>query len=125
MNNYCKKITGKLGEDIAVNELLKSGYTILERNFTKRCGEIDIICRKNDIICFVEVKTRHNPIKALPREAVNLKKQKRIKETAEKYIYEIGNIDSNIYSFNFRFDVAEIMIIEDDIYFNYIENAFC
>jgi putative endonuclease len=49
--------TGELGEDLAVKYLKNKGFTIIERNFTRKWGEIDIISRKKDIIHFVEVKS--------------------------------------------------------------------
>lgn len=114
------KITGDKGEDIVLKELLNMGYTLLERNFRKKCGEIDIIVKKDDTIAFVEVKTRINPVMGLPREAVDFKKQKKIKNTAFMYIAE-----NEIYNYNFRFDIGEVMVLDDTVYFNYIENAFC
>jgi Holliday junction resolvase-like predicted endonuclease len=51
-----KKI-GKLGEDIAEIYLKGKGFGILGRNYLKKCGEIDIIAKKDEVIHFVEVKT--------------------------------------------------------------------
>ncbi len=48
---------GRLGEDLAIKHLLKSGFTILDRNFSRPWGEIDIIAMKRDVIYFLEVKT--------------------------------------------------------------------
>ena len=50
--------TAVIGEDIAVNYLKKKGYKIIERNFRKGYGEIDIIALKKNVLVFVEVKTR-------------------------------------------------------------------
>ncbi|HIT72241.1 YraN family protein [Tyzzerella sp. An114] len=110
---------GSFGEDVTERQLLKKGYEILKRNFRKKCGEIDIIAKKDDTIAFVEVKTRINPVMGLPREAVDIRKQKHIKDTAMLYISE-----NQFYDTNFRFDVAEVMILDKNVYFNYIENAF-
>lgn len=52
-----RQITGKIGEDIAETFLVKRGYSIVERNYSKKAGEIDIICKKDGILHFVEVKT--------------------------------------------------------------------
>ena len=49
---------GNLGEDIAADFLKKKGYKIIERNFKKRYGDIDIVAKEGDTISFVEVKTR-------------------------------------------------------------------
>jgi putative endonuclease len=48
---------GKFGEDIACVFLKKHGYRILERNYLKKWGELDIIAKKAKKLCFVEVKT--------------------------------------------------------------------
>jgi len=47
---------GRLGEDIAVRYLANRGYTIRGRNYKKKCGELDIIAEKDDVLHFVEVK---------------------------------------------------------------------
>ena len=49
--------TGEMGENIAVRFLMKQGYSILERNYTKKWGEIDIIAEKEGKLHFVEVKS--------------------------------------------------------------------
>ena len=55
-----RRTIGDFGEEIALKYLEKKGYQILDRNFLKPYGEIDIIAIKNDILTFVEVKTRKN-----------------------------------------------------------------
>lgn len=49
--------TGELGERIATEFLKNKGFSIIERNYTKKVGEIDIVAEKEDMIHFVEVKT--------------------------------------------------------------------
>ena len=48
---------GEIGEDIACKFLVKQGFDIIERNFTRKCGEIDIVAKKNKKIHFIEVKS--------------------------------------------------------------------
>lgn len=48
---------GKLGEDIAVHYLELKGFSIVERNFSKKTGEIDIVSRKHGVLHFIEVKS--------------------------------------------------------------------
>lgn len=64
------KDIGKRGEDFAANFLRKKGYRIIERNFKKRYGEIDIVARDKDILVFVEVKTRKSTEFGSPLEAI-------------------------------------------------------
>ena len=49
--------TGEIGENIAVKFLVKHGFSILDRNYTKKWGEIDIVARKDDKLYFIEVKS--------------------------------------------------------------------
>jgi len=48
---------GELGENIATRFLVKHGYSIIERNYTKKWGEIDIIAEKHNKLYFIEVKS--------------------------------------------------------------------
>ncbi|MFH0906823.1 MAG: YraN family protein [bacterium] len=88
-----KRKLGDLGEQIAVDYLKKQRYKILERNYQKPWGEIDIIAQdKNKNIVFVEVKTRKkdntliNP--CFPEQNINFQKKQRLIRTAKTYILE-------------------------------------
>jgi putative endonuclease len=59
--------TGKLGEAIAEKYLRDKGYSIIERNYRQRCGEIDIIAKKDNVVHFVEVKAG-NVMGPFPKE---------------------------------------------------------
>lgn len=52
-----KEKIGDLGERIAIRYLKNKGFKVVERNYRKKWGEIDIICRKGRITYFIEVKT--------------------------------------------------------------------
>ena len=52
-----KQKIGEFGENIAVKFLLKQGFDILDRNYTKKWGEIDIVAEKNNKLYFIEVKS--------------------------------------------------------------------
>ena len=95
---------GKDKEALAVEYLKKSGYSILERNFYSRAGEIDIIARDRDTIVFVEVKYRKAAGFGIPEEAVNLPKQGKIYKAAMYYIYKCHK-SSNVPC---RFDVIAV-----------------
>lgn len=49
--------TGEIGENVAVRFLVKHGYAIVERNYTKKWGEIDIVAEKGNKLYFIEVKS--------------------------------------------------------------------
>lgn len=104
-------------EKIARNYLLDKGYVILEENFNCRLGEIDVIAVKDGNIHFIEVKGRLNTEHGYPREAVNIRKQKRIILVAKYYFMLMGNDDVPC-----QFDVVEIIFENKEI--NHIENAF-
>ena len=79
----------KIGEDRedAVCRCLEShGWTILERNFRARSGEIDIIAREGPVLVFVEVKYRRSPCAGYGSEAVGKRKQKTMEHTALLYL---------------------------------------
>lgn len=98
------KNKGFAGEEAALNHLLQKGYRLLERNFSTRLGEIDLIMRKEDLISFIEVKWRSSEYSGLPYEAVNYKKQKTIIKTAQIYIQK-----KQLYDFDFSFDIVSII----------------
>ena len=77
--------TAILGENEAAKYLSSKGYTILERNYSKRYGEIDIVAVKNKTLVFVEVKTRTSSQFGSPLEAITPWKLKSVVRTAEYY----------------------------------------
>lgn len=111
MNNREK---GSFGEEKAVKYLKHRFYKILETNYRRKTGEIDIIAKKDGYIIFVEVKYRKTTSMGLPREAVTPFKQGQIKRTAQMYIIE------NNPNCDMRFDVIEILGNKIE----HIKNAF-
>ncbi len=118
MSNY-KKDLGALGEGKACEFLLENGYEILERNFRCKAGEIDIIAMKDNVMVFVEVKTRTSTAFGMPSEAVNHKKQEKYFKTALYYINETGSRNTA-----FRFDIIEIMFDKGNVSINHIIDAY-
>ncbi|MPQ32318.1 YraN family protein [Clostridium estertheticum] len=120
MKTFNKDI-GKFGEEIAETFLKNLGYKVIDKNFSCKCGEIDIIAIHKDYICFIEVKTRYGINFGIPAESVTLCKQHKIYKTAQVYILKKNIIDSN-----FRFDVIEVLLKNDnnDFLVNHIEDAF-
>ena len=103
------KTSGNTGEVLAENFLKKKGYLVLERNFSTKIGEIDLICRDKDYIVFVEVKTRDASTLISPKEAVTPAKQSKIKKTALAYLSAIEK------EMNVRYDVIEVMVYQTGI----------
>lgn len=104
---YQNQETGKQGEDIATNYLIKQGYYILQRNFSCKLGEIDIVAidtiAKNELV-FIEVKTRKQTFYGEPAEAVDNRKIKHIYKVAEFFLM-IHNLENTC----IRFDIIEII----------------
>jgi len=78
--------TGKFGEDLARQYLIKKGYEILTSNFRSRFGEIDIIASKNNALIFVEVKLKIGEEAGQPEEMINNKKISQIQKMAEIFL---------------------------------------
>jgi putative endonuclease len=91
-----KQRVGRLGEDIAVKHLENKGFMIIERNYLKKYGEIDIIARKYEIIHFIEVKSvscefnpkvpRVTPDSHRPEDNIHAQKLKRLSRTIQAYL---------------------------------------
>ncbi len=115
-----KKQFGNEGEEIACDYLVSEGYNIVERNWRFGRGEIDIIAKQNDLLIFIEVKSRKTLEYGMPELAVTKKKQLQIRKIAEAYLYEkeIADIDC-------RIDVISILLTDKEHpEINHIENAF-
>ncbi|MDZ7665820.1 MAG: YraN family protein [Desulfotignum sp.] len=119
MTRYRQEL-GRSGEKMAADHLAASGYTILETNYTTRFAEIDIIAAFEDWLVFVEVKTRTNLRKGLPREAVNAVKQHKIIQAAQQFLKTRPSADWR----HVRFDVVEIYFGTHDPRINHISHAF-
>ncbi len=78
--------TGEYGEELACQELVRQGYSILARRYRTRLGEIDIVAREGDTLVFVEVKTRTDVRHGSPLAAVSWDKQRRLTRMALDYL---------------------------------------
>lgn len=95
---------GDKGEDYALEFLKTKGYKIVDRNYSSRFGEIDIIAVDDDTLVFVEVKTRWSNKFGRPEEAVTKSKLDKIIKTGGLYMKE-KKIDMNVKQ---RVDVVAI-----------------
>jgi len=113
---------GRLGEEYVQGYLKKQGFSILEANYRTSFAEIDIIAQKENLIAFVEVKTRESSAFGEPFEAVTKSKQRSIRNAATIYMLKHEDKYASL-------DVAEVFATVtrdglDVLDFNYIENAF-
>ena len=79
---------GRLGEDLAVAELVHRGYEIVARNWRCRIGEVDIVARQEETWYFFEVRTRRGREFGMPEESVTATKQQRMIDVALTYLAE-------------------------------------
>ena len=113
-----KQATGKLGEKKAAEFLEEKGYTIVERNFRHRRGEIDLIARKENLLLFAEVKTRTgNADWGYPEEAVTNKKARKVVSCANAYIFKVN------WKEDIRFDIISVELGES-VLITHFEDAF-
>jgi putative endonuclease len=107
--------TGRAGEAHAARFLVRRGLRLVCCNFkvpigrNRRgvavSGEIDLIALDEDVLCFIEVKTRSSDEFASPLAAIDLRKQRQITRTARIYrrIFNLSNI-------KFRYDAVSIVL---------------
>lgn len=113
-------ILGNTGEKVVAYFLQNKNFKILAQNYRTKFGEVDLIAQKDELIIFVEVKTRKKeyfPIATV----VTQSKQIKIGKTAKLFILQ-NNID--ISEKICRFDVATVVLDAQDCNIEYIENAF-
>ena len=114
--NFYKKLLGRLGEKKAEKFLRKKKYKIIEKNYTTKFAECDLIALYGNLLVFIEVKTRSSVAFGTPADAVDLKKQRKYVKLAEYFIM----MNDEYKNYSVRFDVVEIL--NDSV--NHIENAF-
>lgn len=113
MQTYKQKI-GKIGEDTSVKHLVKLGFKIVERNYRKKWGEIDIICKKDKILHFIEVKSvsletfrlAKDSLLLSPEENIHFWKRKRLSRAIRTYLLE-RNVSSET---NWQIDMMAVFI---------------
>ena len=84
-----RRAQGDAAEERACRHLDRSGFTIMERNFRTRGGEIDVVARKGDVLVFVEVRSLEVPGFGTPEESVTPAKRRRIVGAARQYLSKV------------------------------------
>ncbi|GAA4422567.1 YraN family protein [Pontibacter saemangeumensis] len=109
--------TGQDGENRAAAYLQHNGYTIVRKNYRHRRAEVDIIAQKENLLVFVEVKTRGTDRYGYPEEAVDFRKEALLLSAAEAYIEETE------WQHEVRFDIISITLSSPPTV-HHIEDAF-
>jgi putative endonuclease len=110
MAKTAKRQTGDLGEDVACKYLESKGFRIVERNYLRKWGEIDIVAEKPDILIFIEVKTVSRATLGQdgsrgtyrPEENVHPAKLRRLHRAIQTYLIDHKVPESRLW----RLDVA-------------------
>ena len=117
-----RKLLGRWGEDLVARELRRQGCAIVAAGWHCRLGEIDVIASDRTYLRFVEVKLRKNAALYQAREAVDARKQAKLRAAAQLYLAW------NPTRLQPRFDVAEVYAPQGmetvSPKINYIEDAF-
>ena len=100
-----KQKTGNLGENLACKFLAERGFKIVERNYRKKWGELDIVAEKEGILHFVEVKAISNP-NFRPEDAVRAWKKERMSRAIRTYLLDRKISDDK----DFEIDIVAVFL---------------
>jgi putative endonuclease len=102
-----RRALGREAEDIAAAFLVRRGMEVLARNHAVRRGEVDLVCRDGDVLCFVEVRSRSSDAQGGPEETVGRRKAQRVVAAATDWALRNGGLERAI-----RFDVVAVTFRE-------------
>lgn len=117
-----RKVIGEFGEKLALEHLIGLNCIKLETNWRCRSGELDIIVQDADSLVFVEVRTRRMTGRfGSPQESVDIRKQRKVRETAQVYLHQHHKHNCKI-----RFDLisVELSIQGEFIRLDHLKYAF-
>lgn len=109
---------GSQAEQLVAHHLEKQGFAIVDQNYKKKFGEVDLIALKADLLIFVEVKMRSKSYFD-SAELITRSKQRKIINVAHEYISRHKHYDKTC-----RFDVALVELQENNPHITYLPNAF-
>ncbi len=118
-----KALTRTIGntyETLALNYLKNHGLSLVQKNYSTKLGEIDIIALEGDILCFIEVRFRKSIQYGGAALSVTPKKQSRIKKAASQFLVEHARFRHS----PCRFDVISIHIKDNQPQIDWIASAF-
>lgn len=100
--------TGRLGEGMAAEYLSANGFTVIQQNWCHGHWEVDIIAEKENILHFIEVKTRRTKKFGHPEEAVSEKKIQNLINASQEYLYQFPKWK------RIQFDILSITILKNE-----------
>src|SRR5258708_7380155 len=110
---------GRRGERAAEKYLKRNGYRIVARNFRASGAEIDLVAIDGETLVFVEVKTRRSRATGAPEEAVDARKQLRMRRAAEAFSIKYRAGDKEM-----RFDIVAVDAVGKRLAIELLRNAF-
>lgn len=106
---YNRRQKGTAAEQAAVRYLVSRGYTIIDCNWRCRSGELDIIAEYNNVLTFIEVRSRSGSLlQGTPEESVDLRKIRQVRSTAQVYLHQNSSEERQV-----SFDVITVLLKED------------
>jgi putative endonuclease len=96
---------GRTAEELARAWLERRGLRVLARNHATRRGEVDLVCRDGEVLCFVEVRSRSSRAQGAPEATVDRRKARRVVAAATDWAVRHGGLDRAI-----RFDVVAVTL---------------
>lgn len=114
-----RRAFGRAGEDAAADLYRELGFKVVDRNYRCRHGEIDLVARAGKLVVFCEVKTRRTNAWGEPSEAVDHRKQGRLRRLAAQWLQDRrpGPVDV-------RFDVVSIIVSRAGVEIAHLPAAF-
>lgn len=109
---------GRKGENLAAEYLVRQGYRVVEKNYRFKKSEIDLICQKDGLLIFVEVKTRSSRIFGQPESFVSDTQKAAIIRAAGQYMLEVD------WSDDLRFDIVAIISNQSEEEILHLKDAF-
>ena len=92
------------GERVAARRYQRDGYRVLDRNWRCPFGELDLVVSRDGVVAFCEVKTRRSSAYGLPAEAVDGRRQRRLRAAAAQWLRKHGTRFREV-----RFDVVSVL----------------
>ena len=114
---------GALGERIAARWLARDGWQVVDRRWRSGRRDLDLVAIRENVVAFVEVKTRRSTWSGQPVEAVNWRKQRELTRSAQAWMDQRAMLMAPVGAV-FRFDVVGVVARRDGVGVRHIESAF-
>ena len=114
---------GALGERIAARWLMREGWEVVDRRWRSGRRDLDLVAVRDNIVAFVEVKTRRSTWSGGPVEAVNWRKQRELTRSAQAWLDQRGTLVAPAGA-TFRFDIVGVLASRDKVGVRHVASAF-